>query len=154
MRLKVSSAKRRPFCLGLSVLTLEIKGISTPISNKVVWSVRIYDDVIKWKYYPRYWPFVRGIPPPPQWQWCGALMFSLISAWTNGWANNRDDGDLRRHRPHYDVTLMYEELSTAIETMKKPKKIMSNLWWSLYLLMALQCFPNYRSYINFESKDQ
>ena len=22
---------------------------------------RLHDDVIKWKYFPRYWPFVRGI---------------------------------------------------------------------------------------------
>ena len=27
--------------------------------------------------------------------------FSLISTWTNGWANNRDDGDLRCHHAHY-----------------------------------------------------
>ena len=31
-------------------------------------------------------------------QWRRALMFSLICAWTNGWANHRDAGDLRRHR--------------------------------------------------------
>ena len=31
---------------------------------------------------------------------------SLICAWINGWVNNRDAGDLRRHRAHYDVTLM------------------------------------------------
>ena len=31
-------------------------------------------------------------------------MFSLICAWTN--ANNRDAGDLRRHRAHYDVIVM------------------------------------------------
>ena len=36
----------------------------------------------------------------------GALMFSLIRTWTNGWANNRDVGDLRRYRAHYDVTVM------------------------------------------------
>ena len=24
-----------------------------------------YDDVIKWKHYPRYWPFVRGIRRSP-----------------------------------------------------------------------------------------
>ena len=36
----------------------------------------------------------------------GALMFSLICAWTNGQVNNRDAGDLRRHRSHYDVTVM------------------------------------------------
>ena len=38
--------------------------------------------------------------------WRGALMFSLICAWINGWTNNRDAGDLRRHRAHYDVTVM------------------------------------------------
>ena len=36
----------------------------------------------------------------------GALMFSLFCAWTNSWVNNRDAGDLKRHRPHYDVPLM------------------------------------------------
>ena len=34
------------------------------------------------------------------------LMFSLICAWINGWVNNREAGDLRRHRGHYDVTVM------------------------------------------------
>ena len=34
-------------------------------------------------------------------------IFSLICAWTNGWANNRDAGDLRRHGAHYDVITMY-----------------------------------------------
>ena len=38
-------------------------------------------------------------------QWCEALMFSLINAWTNDRANNRDADDLRRHRAHYDVTV-------------------------------------------------
>ena len=33
-------------------------------------------------------------------------MFSLICAWTNVWINNRDAGDLRRHRTHYDVTVV------------------------------------------------
>ena len=23
----------------------------------------LYDDIIKWKHFPRYWPFVRGIHP-------------------------------------------------------------------------------------------
>ena len=35
-----------------------------------------------------------------------ALMFSLISAWANGWVTNRDASDLRRHRAHHDVTVM------------------------------------------------
>ena len=37
----------------------------------------------------------------------GALMFSLICAWINRWVNNREVGDLRRHRIHYDVTVMH-----------------------------------------------
>ena len=39
-------------------------------------------------------------------QWREALMFPLICAWTNTWANNRDAGDLRLHRAHYDVTVI------------------------------------------------
>ena len=54
-----------------------------------------HDDVNKWKHFPRYWPFVRGIhrspvDSPHKGRWRGALMISLIYAWTNGWANNRD----------------------------------------------------------------
>ena len=31
---------------------------------------------------------------------------SLISAWINGWVNNHEEDDLRRHRAHYDVNVM------------------------------------------------
>ena len=31
---------------------------------------------------------------------------SFIYVWINGWVNNRDAGDLRRHHAHYDVTVM------------------------------------------------
>ena len=43
---------------------------------------------------------------PYKGQWCGALMLSLICAWINGWVYNRETGDLRCHRTHYDVTVM------------------------------------------------
>ena len=43
---------------------------------------------------------------PHKGQWHEALMFSLICAWTNSWVNNRDAGDLRRNRAHYDVIAM------------------------------------------------
>ena len=36
----------------------------------------------------------------------GALLFSLICVWTDGWANNGDACDLRRNGAHYDVTVM------------------------------------------------
>ena len=41
---------------------------------------------------------------PHKGQWRGALMFSLICVWINGWVNNPEAGDLRRYRAHYDVT--------------------------------------------------
>ena len=70
-----------------------------------------HDDVIKWKHFPLYWPFVRGIHRSPvnsphKGQWRGALMFTLICARINGWVNNREAGDLRRYRAHYDVIVM------------------------------------------------
>ena len=43
---------------------------------------------------------------PKKGQWCGALMFSLICTRTNSWVNKGDAGDLRRHRPRYDVIVM------------------------------------------------
>ena len=70
-----------------------------------------HDDVIKWKHFLCYWSFVRGIHrslvnSPHKGQWRGALVFSLICAWINGWVNNGKAGDLGRHRTHYDVTVM------------------------------------------------
>ena len=70
-----------------------------------------YDDVIKWKHFPRYWPILRGIHRSPvnsphKGQWRGALLFSLICVGMNGWVNNREAGDLRHYRAHYAVTIM------------------------------------------------
>ena len=76
-----------------------------------MWKLSTHDDVIKWKHFPRYWPFVQGIHRSPvnslhKGQWRGALMFSLICVWINVWVNNREAGDLRCHHVHYDVTVM------------------------------------------------
>ena len=67
-----------------------------------------HDDVIKWKHFPRYWPFVLGIHrslvnSPHKGQWREALIFSLICVWNNSWVNNGDAGDLRHNRVHFDV---------------------------------------------------
>ena len=79
-----------------------------PITSNVS---SLHDDVMKWKHFPRYWPFVWGIHrwpvnSPHKGQWRGALMFSLICAWLNGWVNNRNADVFRRHRAHYDVIVM------------------------------------------------
>ena len=82
------------------------------VSRWLIWGfATTHDDVIKWKHFPRYWPFVRGIHQSPvnsphKGQWRGALMFSLICVQINGWVNNGEAGVMRRHRSHYDVTVM------------------------------------------------
>ena len=43
---------------------------------------------------------------PHKGQWRGALMFSLIYVWINGWENNREAGDLRCYHAHYDIIVM------------------------------------------------
>ena len=78
-----------------------------------------HDDVIKWKHFPRYCPFVRGIHRLPvnsrhKGRWRGVLMFSLICAWTNASANNREAGDLRRYRAHYDAIVMDWPISCSL----------------------------------------
>ena len=106
-----------------------VVGINDSKCVSTVWqSFCHHDDVIKWKHFPRYWPFVRGIHRSPvnsphKGQWRGALMFPLICVWINGWANNREAGDLRRYRAHYVVTvLMYDnpDLQRKYDHYAKP----------------------------------
>ena len=92
-----------------------------------------HDDVIKWKHFPRNWPFVWGIHRSPvnsshKGQWRGALMFSLIGVWINGWVNNREAGDLRRYRAHYDVTVMNPQ-----EMIAQQNKAQQNHWNMLWM---------------------
>ena len=93
-----------------SVLRLDKLEYNDPMQSSTS-----HDDVIKWKHFPRYWPFVQGIHrstvnSPHKGQWRGALVFSLISAWINGWLSNRDS---RRHRAHHDVTVMWRSWRTS-----------------------------------------
>ena len=55
-----------------------------------------------------------SVNSPHKGQWRGALMFSLICTWINGWANNREAGDLRPHSAHYDVTVMRRHRPTLL----------------------------------------
>ena len=67
-----------------------------------------------------------GNPPvnsPHKGQWRRALIFSLIYVWTNVWANNRDAGDLRRHRAHYDVTVMQILYHTELKPHQNPLSV-------------------------------
>ena len=68
-----------------------------------------HGGVIKWKYFPRYWVFVRELhrlilltKASDAELWC----FPWSTPEQNGWANNQDAGDLKRHRAHYDIIVM------------------------------------------------
>ena len=130
---------------------------------------------MKWKHFPRYWPFVRRIHRSPvnsphKGQWRGALIFSLICVWINDWVNNGEAGDLRRYRIHYDVTVMSTDpvckfYSTSLRkilcscflvnlpnraivrrTWKTiPCRFQRNLWSSIHMK-----FPISRKEINFQ----
>ena len=87
-----------------------------------------HDDVIKWKHFPRYWPFVWGIHQSPmnsphKGQRRGAFI-SLTCARINGWVNNREAGDLRRNGAHYDVIVMpmraiLRTITTSLKSFNK-----------------------------------
>ena len=89
-------------------------GSSIPIKFWLFSVLLVHDDVIKWKHFPRNWPFVRGIRwspvnSPHKGQWRRALMFFFICVWINDWVNNPKAGDLRRYCTHYDVIVMPKE---------------------------------------------
>ena len=62
----------------------------------------------------RWMPRTKG-----QWRW--PLMFSLVCAWTNSWANNGDTGDLRYHHAHYDVSAMMWAPTSLLKTKQVTK---------------------------------
>ena len=99
-------------------------------------TIDLHDDVIKWKLFPRYWPFVRGIHRSPvnsphNGQWRCALMLSLICAWTDSWLNNRDAGGLRPSRSlwHHCNALL-------------PCRILTSAWHLAVTRITLVTFTN------------
>ena len=86
---------------------------------KYLWDMVIHDDVMKWKHYPRYLPFVWGIHrwpvnSPHKGRWHGALIFSLTCVWINGWVNHRKAGDLRRPLwRHHNGRIRSAKMKTA-----------------------------------------
>ena len=61
------------------------------------------------------------VKSPHKGQKRGALMFSLICAWKDGWVNNRKAGHLGCHRAHYDVIVIMNVYTVEWTWLK---------WWS------------------------
>ena len=114
--------------------------------NILAWTP--HDDVIKWKHFLSYWPFVGGIHRSPvnslhKGLWRGAFMFSLICAWINHWVNNREAGDLRGYRAHYDVIVMIRAKHPLVTKWKDSVKSQSNTWHLYGTLILPWCIGNW-----------
>ena len=76
------------------------------------WSnvVGYHDDLMKWKHFLRYWPLCERNPLVtsgfPSHRPVMQSFDVSVDLRLNGWANNRDAGDLRRHRAHHHVIIM------------------------------------------------
>ena len=99
----------------LNLILLSTNGLNHLRSNclVIIWDelmckhlLIVDDDIMKWKHFLRYRPFVRGIHrslvDSLHWgQWCRALMFSLVCVWTNCWTNSQKAGELRCLGAHF-----------------------------------------------------
>ena len=97
---------------------------------------------------------------PHKGQWRGALMFTLICARINGRVNNREAGDLRRNRAHYDVIVVICHCVRASENRPRRKQNTTKyngkhvLNYS-YILNMYICCPSsgYREWKNSKRRD-
>ena len=105
----------RQLAIQLQFIEMTIEG---DISNSSSHQHQFHDDIIKWKHFPRLWPFVRGIHRSVTQRF---YVFFFICAWTNGCANNRGASDLRRHHAHHDVAVILLICSTeCTKPLSKP----------------------------------
>ena len=94
----------------------------------MAWCRQVYpghDDVTKLKHFPAWLALCAGNSPvsvnsPHKGQWRGSLMFSLICVWINGWVNNREAGNLRRHCGHYGVIVMNSNITYITQNCTCP----------------------------------
>ena len=82
-----------------------------------------HDDVIKWKHFSRYWPFLWGIhrspvnSPKRPVTWSFDVSFELrLNKHLN---KNGDAGDFRRYRAHYDVNVIVHQYFLLIQRLPK-----------------------------------
>ena len=117
------------------------KILKTDIPHKTPWTSLLYDNFLQiqkpwawWRHqmetFSALLAICAGNSPvagefPHKGQWRGALMSSLICTWINGWVNNGDAGDLRRHRAHYDVPVMRARLHTIRVTIIGSRQYLS-----------------------------
>ena len=101
---------KRQMALFIWMTNISRKRFGSRVENKK------HNEVIKWKHFPCYWPFVRGIHKGNPWVTGGVpsqrpvtrgSVFSLICAWT---VEQTMETPVRHHHAHYDVTVMFSDI--------------------------------------------
>ena len=100
-------------CWGFVVSNFITNAQATVLCNRFENNTfNIHDDVIKQKHFPRYWPFVWGMHRWfPTTKASDAELWCFLCAWTNGRAIGTPV--MRRHRAHYDVTVIWDFLGKS-----------------------------------------
>ena len=119
------------------------------------WDIHVshHDDVIKWKLFPRYWPFVwiihqSPVNSPQKGPVTRSFDVPLMLARANSWVKRRVAGGLRRHDSHCDVIVMIIRSGHGLFSFSVPIPYLNQCW----------CFSNltlrnkYSVYIYFWSK--
>ena len=70
---------------------------------------------------------------PHKSQWRGALIFYLICAWINGSEDNREAGDLIRHRAHYDAIVLILQASNMNESASRATPLNIQTYFTQYV---------------------
>ena len=126
---QIKHIRRRDSIRTVSTLVIVRKICSIEQLNNInlhhlLHSWHVHDAVIKWRHFPCYWPFVRGIHRSPvnsphKGQWRGVLMFSLICVckplskqWWGWWFEMRSR-PLWRHRNVYLIFRGWERMVVA-----------------------------------------
>ena len=97
-------------CLRMGLRKHHIAMKGSPVTCVLSWITRaMHDDAIKWKHFPRYWPFIwrihrSPVNSPHKGQWRGALIFFFdlrlnkrLSKQSSGWWFETPSRSLRRH---------------------------------------------------------
>ena len=151
-------------CTGTQIREGQKRGVVYHIQKASVVLQGTHDDVIKWKHFRCYWPFVWGIHRSPvnspnKGQWRGALVFSLICALNKrlskqswGWWFETASRPLWRHFngrftvyrawPRCNTYLfVYHIYVICLVSLDYPNITHYRLWF--YCLLSLSCHVYY-----------
>ena len=113
----------------LTVLTSSQTILFYMFSALCVLVLLAHDDVMKWKHFPRYWSFVRGIHKG---LWRRALLFSLICTWiiclSKQWWGWWFETPSRRLWRHCNVMSRWQPSSHVTSWHENAFRITGHLW--------------------------